>query len=360
MRTLMILLLFLICGLLIGFAIWFIPPKLHPQYTAQTFIRVTPASETASTIDLIRHQGTLNGLLDRDNVQKTVWFNGLGKTKDERLKVGIAELKKRLRACNRPGSDLIWVSMTCGNADDAAVIADEMANMFINTQGGAKRKQIAYKLAQLEIGQVRLQRDLELAERAMDDVRRRYGFADLEEHNYPHPITERLMRLQHEEDDCTIEIAQLKILNDELLSQPAAKSSGKAEPNQTEEIKDVQFQLRLLQKKFTELDKMREEAEKNKEEFDLARAQFEQRRAIRDERKAMLDSIKSRAEELKILHDSPDTPGLQFVAPAPIPVQPDCTPWQIPVLAAGLTSFVLGIIFVCLTKKPKNTNLQND
>jgi uncharacterized protein involved in exopolysaccharide biosynthesis len=359
MRTLMVLLLFLICGLLIGIAIWIIPPGLHPQYTARTFIKVTPASEIPSAIDLIRDQGTLNGLLDRDNVQMTGWFNGLGKTKDERLKVGIADLKKRLCAKNRRGSDLIRISMTCSNAGDAAVIADELATMFISMQSGAKRKQIAENLGRLDEQQVRVQRDLDLAERAMDDVRRRYGFADLEQHNFPSPLVERLIRIQREEDDCSIEIAQLKILNDELQSRAAEKSSGKTEPNQTTEIKDVQFQLRLLQKKLTELAKMREEAGEKKEEFDMARAQFEQRRAIRDERKAMLNSIKSRAEELKILHDSPDTPGLQFIGPAPIPMQPDCPPWQVPVLGAGLAGFVLGLVFVGLTKKPKNAKLQN-
>jgi uncharacterized protein involved in exopolysaccharide biosynthesis len=134
---------------------------------------------------------------------------------------------------------------------------------------------------------------------------------------------------------------------------------AKPGPNQTYDLQGEQLQLKLLQGKLAELQKMREEAGKIKEEFDLARAQFEQRRAIRDERKAMLDSIKSRAEELKILHDNPDAAGLQFVGPAPIPLQPDCPPWQIPVLGAGLAGFVLGIVFVCLTKKPKNTKLQN-
>jgi capsular polysaccharide biosynthesis protein len=356
MRTLMILLLFLFGGLIIGFAIWFIPPKLRPQYTAQTFIRVMSTSETAPTIDLIRHQGTLSILLDKDNVQWTGWFNGLGKTKDERLKAGISELNKRICAKSRRGSNLVRISMTCDNGGDAAVIANEMATMFINMQSGAKRKQIAENLSQLEVHQVRVQRDLDLAERALDDVRRRYGFADLEQHNFPHPFTERLIRLQREEDDCAIEISQLKILNDELQSRAAAKSSGKTEPNQAAEIKDSQLRLKLLQGKFAELAKMREEAAKNQEEFDLARAQFEQRQAIRDERKAMLDSIKSSSEELKILHDSPDIAGLQLVADAPTPMQPDCPPWQIPVSAAGLSGFVLGIVFVCLTKKPKNTN----
>jgi uncharacterized protein involved in exopolysaccharide biosynthesis len=352
MRSLLIVLACLVVGLLIGFAIWSIPPVLHPQYTARTFIKVTPASEIPSIIDLIRYEGTFNGLLDRDKVQQTDWFQGLSKIKDQRFKDGVAGLKKHICVKSRRGSDLVKISMTCSNADDAAEIVNEFANMFISTQGGAKRKQVADNLAQLEVGQVRLQRDLELAETAMDTIRRRYGFSDLEQHSYPHPLTERLMRLQQLRDDCAVEIAELNAVNDQLLSQPQTNPSEKSESKQTPDLKDVQFQLRVLRGKLAQLDKMREEAAKRQEELDLARAHFDQRLVIRDERKAMLDSIKSRIEELKILYDSPDTPGLQSVPPAPTPVQPDCPPWQIHVLPAGLAGLILGIIVAWLTKKP--------
>jgi hypothetical protein len=353
MRTTMILLSFLVMGLAIGWLISYFSPQIWPQYTAETFIRVLPGTDKGWTVNRLRHQSTLSSLIDGGKIQQTEWFQGLGKIKDERLKAGVPDLKRRSCARAIPNSDLIRVSMTCANGDDAAVIVNEMVDMFLKIQLGAKRKQIASNLVFLDDNQVRLQRDLDLAGRTLDDVRRRYGFADLEEHTYPHPVTARLIRLQGEEDNCALDINQLQTRRDALLSQP---SPGKPDPNTTAGIKDLELKIKLVQNRFAGLGKMREETEKKQEELDLARTQYARGQFIRDNRRAALDSVRAKIEELGMLSDNPEITGLQLVDSAPTLLQADILPWQIPVPIAGGAGLLLGIICVLLTNKKKKIN----
>ena len=353
MRTVTILLSFLVLGLVIGGLIWFLAPQLRPEYTAEAFIRVLPGTEKGSVITLIRSNNTLESLIDRDKIQQTEGFEGLGKTKDERLRAGVSYLKKRFRAKAMGGSDLIKVSMTCGNGKDASFIVNEMADMFLRTQFLAKRKQIESNLMFLEDNQVRLQRDLDMAERTLDDVCRRYGFTDLEQHDYPHPITTRLIRLQGEEDDCTLNIDQLKTHRDALLSQP---SPGKPDPNTNAGIKDLELKIKSAQSRLDGLRKMREETEKKQEELGLARTQYAQRQFIRDNRRTALDSVRTKIEELRVLSDNPEISGLQLVDYAQTPMQADILPWQIPVPIAGGAGLLIGVICALLSGKTRKPN----
>jgi uncharacterized protein involved in exopolysaccharide biosynthesis len=349
----MILLSFLVVGLAIGWLIWYLVPQLWPEYTAETFIRVLPGTEKTSTVNLLRHKNTLESLIDRDKIQQTEWFQGLGKNKDERLKAGVSDLKRRFRAKAIKDGDLIRISMTCRDGKDADTLLNEMADTFLKTQQSAKRKQISSNLMFLEDNQVRLQRELDLAERSLDDVRRRYGFADLEQHDYPHPITERLIRLQSEEDECAVEIEQLK-------TQSQTSSSGKVEPNSGATDKDSQLRLTLLQGRLEGLRKMRAVAEKQQEELDLARSQYAQRKAIRDERRRALDSVTSRIEETKILYDNPDAGGVQLVEYSAIPRKANIPRWKMVIPTSGAAGFLLGIVCVLLVrpggKKSASTN----
>jgi len=358
MRTLTIIVSFLVVGLAIGWLISYFAPQLRPEYTAETFIRVLPGTEKASVVTLIRNKNTLESLIDRDKIQQTEWFFGLSGTKDERLKTGLSILKKRLCAQAIKGTDLIRISMTCVNKNDAATIANETASLFVSTQGGKKRKDLAEKLARLDDQQVRVQRDLDQAVRSLDDIRRRYGFSDLEQHNYPHPITVRLIRLQNEEDDCALDVNQLQTRRN-LLEQPQKSPSGKSDPNQAAEIKDIDLRIKLAQNRLARLREMREETQKTQEELDMARVSYARGKAIKNERQTALDTVKTKSEELKILYDNPDVSGLQLVDISPIPLQADILPWQIIIPIAGGAGLLIGIICALLTGKTRKPNQQN-
>ncbi len=360
MRTLTILVSFLVLGLVIGWLIWFLAPQLRPEYTAEAFIRVLPGTEKGSVITLIRSNNTLESLIDRDKIQQTYWFVELGETRDKRLTTGVYELKKRFRAKSMRDGDLIRISMTCRDGKDAATLLNEMADTFLKTQQSAKRKQIATNLMFLDENLTRIEKDLNFAERALDEVRQKYGFTDLEEHAYPHPITARLIHLQNEEDDCTLDIDQLQTHRDSLLSQPQQLlSSGKSDSNQAPEIKDIELKIKLAQSRFAGLRKMREETEKKQEELDLARTQYALRQFIRDDRRTALGSVRAKIEELRVLLDNADVAGLQLVDYAKTPLKADVLPWQIPVPIAGGAGLLIGVICALLTGKTKKPDQQD-
>ena len=359
MRTITILLSFLVLGLIVGWLIWFLVPQFWPQYTAETFIRVLPGTEKDSMIRLIKSDNTLELLIDRDKVQQTEWFGKLGEIKDVRLKAGLSELKRRICAEAIQGTDLIRISMTCSDKNDAATITNEIVSLFVSSQGGTNRKQIAEKLARLSDQQIRLQRDLDLAERALDDIRRRYAFADLEEHNYPHPITARLLRLQEQEDNCTLDMDQLQTHRECFW----VSRNSYYLPESPTRIRPPSLKALNLKPDWRKTDWQEsgkcEETQKKQDELSLARIQYLRSKAVRNERQTALDTVKTKIEELKILYDNPEVSGLQLVDIAPTPLQADILPWQIPVPIAGGAGLLIGIICTLLTGKTKKPKQQD-
>jgi capsular exopolysaccharide synthesis family protein len=100
-----------------------------------------------------------------------------------------------------------------------------------------------------------------------------------------------------------------------------------------------------FQQRFAELEKMRQEALAKQKELDLARIQYKQRASIRDERKQMLDSVKEQLEKLKIMLEDPETPKVQFVGPAPVPLRVSSPMWELYFPVLGFM-FGVGLAFL--------------
>jgi len=157
------------------------------------------------------------------------------------------------------------------------------------------KQDIAAKLQILIKHQKQLQTDLWSAEEALEDTRRRYGLGDLEERAYPHHITQRLIRLQQQRDDCLLEVAQVQAKIGILEQEDT--------PGGKENLKKTRDEYVILQSKLEQLNRMCEEAAAKKRELDQARTQYQQRAAIRDERMRALDEIKGEIEKLKIVYE---------------------------------------------------------
>lgn len=389
-----------IFGMIFGGVSWFLFNKYAPKYTAMTFIRVLPPVEKDPTsvqtplvandiqyghrlsmAALLQSQSMLQQLIDRDKIQQTKWFKSFGPIKEVRIRKAIKNLDKNLGASPQRDGDSIVVSMTCDDKEESALIVNEMVNLFIGSQGGSSKKDVAEKLSQLEKQQERVQRDFDAAERTLDDIRRRFGFADLEEHSFEPVIDTKLADLENQQNQLVVDIgetraslerlaiqaegpvqvqtertvetdpvmlnlAQQLALQESTLASALAKfgedhrvvrqvreyiasieqerlqrKATIAEQTRQANLRDAQDKLITLEKKLDELEKMREEASKRKDEMDLARAQYAKQIKVRDERKTMLDEIKSQAEKLKIMYDDPETPKVQFVASAPEPLE---------------------------------------
>jgi capsular exopolysaccharide synthesis family protein len=389
-----------ILGLGCGGVSWFLFSIYGPKYTAQTFIKVLPPVEKDPTIiqaitvgqDIqygyrqsmamqLTSQSMFQQLIDKDKIQQTKWFKGFGDIKDVRIRKAVSNLKKNFDASPQRDGDSIIVSMTCGDKEESAIIVNEMASLFVGSQGGTKRKEVAEKLSRLDEEQARVQKDLDSADRSLDDVRRRYGFTDLEEHSFQPVIEQKLNDLENQANKLVLDISQTRASIETLaaqaqgpvqvqverqtetdpvmlqLSQQLALQESTlagalarfgedhrvirqikeyidsiqqerlrrqaiiAEQVRQSNLKNAQDQLATLEGQLEQLEKLLETTAKQKEELDLARVQFAQRVKIRDERREVLNTIKTQTEKLKIVHDDPETPTVQLMGLAPDPLE---------------------------------------
>ena len=321
-----------------------------PEYTAQALIKVLPYADKdpmrieTPTIDkdiqysfrrsiatLVKRQSTMQELIDRDKMRETRWFrrfakfDGQGKiiNLDQCIIQAFKDLRKHFSVEVRKDSEFIALSMTCSNAQEAAEIVNEMATLFVASYGSTKKMEIAAKLTNLEKRRMSVQKELSAAERALADVRTQSGLTDLEEHSYPHPITARLMRLEHERDNYVLETKAVEAHIENLKKKQQGEANGQVKQELQTELNNVRNELVVLQRKVVELEKMLRVAELQKKELDLARVQYRQRAVIKGERRKRLDEIKLLIEKLKIMFDDPETPKVQRVGFALAPLEPD-------------------------------------
>ncbi len=389
-----------ISGIVIGGVSWFLLSRYYPRYTAQTLLRVLPAVEKdpmtipsaqvqkdiqygarLSLATLIKQQSTLVQLVSRDKIQATKWFQSFGEIKDRRIMRAVRNLEDYFGAAAQRESEYIVLSMTCGSREESALIVNEMVDLFLSLRGSTKKEEVAARLTGLEDQRVRVQRDLDAAERSLDDVRKRWGFTDLGEHNWQDTITLKLKDLETQQNNLIMEIREVQT-NIEVLRRQAtgpideqvesivetdptmvmltqqialqesqlagllakfgenhkvirqtqefiAETKLKRQMRQNEIAEQTRRanlangidQLVVLQARLEELEKLRRATEAKNRDLDLARTQYSQRESIRDERRDMLDSVKGQIEKLKILHDDPETVKVQRVGYAPEPLE---------------------------------------
>jgi capsular exopolysaccharide synthesis family protein len=333
-----------------------------------------------SIANLIKQQSSLEALLNSDVVKETQWYERRGRS----VRKAVKYLNRHLSAYAHRDAEFVEVSMTCRDAREAKEIVDEMVRLFIAKQGSVERGKVSEELVKLEERKARVKAELDAADKGLDDVRERWGITDLAMpagRNFQHTITLKLNDLELEKNSLELGIRQLSadianlkdlaigpiteqvqyaIERDAVMvtlaqqlafqeAQLSAKLTKFGENHrdvlqmreQIEEIKkrrelrkveigeltrranleNARDGLHVLQERFELLEKQRQEAVAQKKELDLARVQYEQRLKVRDERIVMLDLIKEQVEKLKMLHDSPETPKVQGIGEAPIPLE---------------------------------------
>jgi succinoglycan biosynthesis transport protein ExoP len=411
-----------VLGLVISGVAWYLLRKYAPKYTAQTYIKVLPPVERdpmtivgtqvaqdiqygyrLSMAALITRQSTLQELIDRDKIQATKWFGNFGEVKTVRIQRAFKDLQRRFGAYAQREGEFIVLSMTCGDKQEAALIVNEMVDLFLRSQGTTKREEIADKLTKLEEQRLRLQRDLQAAEDALDEVRKSSGLTDLERRDFRNTIELKLDNLETEQDSLTLSMRQLQAdignlkvlatgpineqienqietdpvmvmlaqqlalmeselagrltkfgenhkvvrqtqeLINEIKNKRAIRKDEIAEQTRKSNLKNAQDRLVVLQSQFEELQKLREEAVARKKDLDLARVQYDQRVIIRDERKIRLDETKEQIEKLRIMREDPETPKVQFVGYAPEPLEISSPRWQLYFPGGTMFGFMFGV-----------------
>jgi polysaccharide biosynthesis transport protein len=422
-RHLLLIISLTILGLILGGTAWYLLLQFYPSYTAQAFIRVLPAVEKnpvvigsgvqvqkdiqygyrLSMAALMKEQNTLQKLVNRDKIQGTEWFKSMGDNKDDRINHAIKDLKDDLGINPQRDGEFIVVSMTCRSAKESADIVNEMVDLFLNDQGGSKRQEVSEKLAQRNEELNRVQRDLDAAEKALDEVRNASGFTDLEEHQFMHTITLKLNKVETDRDELVLGLQQVKASIESLERQatgPVAEQVKKqiesdptivllnqqivlleaqlagrltkfgenhrivrqtqetigetklkieqrkaeiAEQTRQANLKDAKDQMTSLMSRLDESEKLRQELNKQKQDLDMAMVQYEKRKAVRDERKQTLDDTKKGIETLKIMLEDPETAKVQKVSSAPVPLEVSFPQWQIFFPGGTMFGLMLGI-----------------
>jgi capsular exopolysaccharide synthesis family protein len=415
----------IILGFILGGVSWFLAKRYFPKYTARTFIKVLPPIDKdpmaivggqvakeiqygnrTSLATLMTQQSTFQKLLERNKIKETKWFKRFGELRERSIAKAVEDLEKNLNAFAQRDGDYIVVSMTCSDAVESALIVNEMVDLFLASQRSTKKADVAEKLARLQDQKDAIQRELDVAERALGEVRDRWNLTGLEDYlgQYgQHTITVRLNDLEVEQSNLALDIKQLQagiedleklatgpvgvqvesqietdpiltMLTQQLVLQEAAlgatlskfgenhrevrraqelineikekrraRKAEIAEQTRQANLKNAQSMLQALQEKYTELEKLREEAEAKQKDLDLARMQYRQRANIRDERRQMLDSVKEQLEKLKIILEDPETPKVQFAGAAPVPLAMSFPRWQFFFPVGMVLGFMSGV-----------------
>jgi capsular exopolysaccharide synthesis family protein len=421
-RHILLVIVLTIMGFVAGGASWYLLLRYLPKYTAQTLIRVLPPvqqdpmqiaaaqvgkdlqySARASMAELILQQSTMQLLIARDKIQATKWFKSFGQIKDKRFTKAVRYLKKHLGAYAQRDADTVVLSMTCGDKAESALIVNELAELFVRSQGSDKRNEIDDKLIKLEDRRNSVLADLNGTLKALNQIRVNFGIIDLEEHSFQDTITRKLDILEIEQDSLAQDIKEIETNIDTLKRQATgpvneqiehqietdpvmimlaqqlaleesalaarltkfgenhrvvreaqerineikarrfARKAEIAEQTRQANLKNAQDQLVVSLSRLEELNKRREASIARKKDIDEARVQYQQGIKEREERRQMLDSINGQIEKLRIVKEDPETPKVQLLGIAPEPLDVSSPRWEVYFPGGTLLGCMLGI-----------------
>jgi len=402
-RHLWLILFMTILGGAVGGGGWFLVRRFAPLYRAETVIKVLPPIETdpmeivssqvqqeiqyghrVSLANLMKSQSSLQKLLQREAVQSTKWYRQTVKGRAGAV-AAVRGLEKNLSAYPHREAEHIVVAMSCGLPREAALIVNEMADLFVKEHGDVERQDVRDKLVELTARQTEIEKDLLTSEEALDQIRRESGITDLEiptsGRYFQNTITIRLNDLELQKNELDLAVGQLKTdidnlsrlaegpvneqiayaierdpvmlalaqqialieaqlsgrlsrfgeghrsvrqLQDtiqELQSKRDVRKTEIAEQTRRANLKNAQDSLRVFEGRLAELDRMREAALAQQTALDDARAKYGRQMKIRDERIETLNQVKAQIEKLRIMVKDPDTPKVQLVGLAPEPLE---------------------------------------
>ena len=73
------------------------------------------------------------------------------------------------------------LAFTACKKEEAALIVNEMVNLFVSTQTGTKKQEVAEKLSRLQTQRDRVQGEVDDADKSLDDVRKAWNLTDLDQ-----------------------------------------------------------------------------------------------------------------------------------------------------------------------------------
>ncbi|MFA5292056.1 MAG: polysaccharide biosynthesis tyrosine autokinase [Phycisphaerae bacterium] len=413
-------------GTATGTGLWFVLKRVAPKYTAKTYIEVLSPGQTDPTVigspiaskdvayefrfskaALIKQQSMLQELIRRDAIRETLWFKGFG---DNVLDV-MDNLNKNMGAAADRNSNYILISMTCGNAQEAALIVNQMVDLFVKSQQSTAEAGTIAKLSELNQQENELRGKLQNLNNSLADIRRSTGETQLEgtgEGNFRHTITQKLASLEvekvkleadieqirtsvasYEERKVTDEIVQRDTENDsvvigliqrisnleaelarksttlgenhrevqqirELLRQTIAeketRANIKAQQIRDSDVTTVRDQFVMITNRLAKLEELRAKTENDQRDLDNTRAEYDRILSDREETKNKLFATQEQISKYNLIKRDADTAKVRPMGLAPAPLERSSPLLIIYTPAGTFLGFLLGLGFAFLTE----------
>ena len=426
-QHLLLIIIFTVFGLLLGGGSWFLLSTLQPRYTAETYIEVLPVAEQNPTeivpyvvnkdiqyiyrqslTALIRQQSTFSELLKRDKIRQSDWFKNFGKSGSgesaaRSVDNALRDLNSNFRAVAERDADFIRVAMTCGNKEEAALIVNEMVDVFLKYRQVDEGQSITERLTALNEQKTSVERELTQTQTVLNGIRADTGFYDLDQHNYMDTFTQRLADLNLAYNDLILDVTntqatiralqrqasgpiteqisrmvesdpvvltltqQKKLLESTLASRLAKYGENHRVVSQIrEQIDEIEAQrqerageigelirksnlqngqdaLAILQERLTELNKQKQEAEEKKRDLDLARVRYEDNVLKREGIMNRLEDINGSIEIYQVKSRDPEATKIKKIGDAPVPLDMSFPKWQVFIPGGVLLGLFLGL-----------------
>ncbi len=197
-----------VLGTMIGGGSWFLCDRYIPKYTSMRAIDVAMpitkdpliigTSQVAKDIyyqfrftkaSLIKQDHMLEALLENsDKIKATQWFkkfakvNAAGEIIGDRAKAideALDALEDNLGASAPRDNNFLLVSMSCGRAEDAQDIVNEMVRIFLSQQQELAQSGLKHELTQFKAQRDKIQSKLNQIESGLESIRSGTRFARL-------------------------------------------------------------------------------------------------------------------------------------------------------------------------------------
>jgi capsular exopolysaccharide synthesis family protein len=415
--------LFLIIGLTMfgavgGCGLWYVLRIVAPKYTARTYIEVLSPGQFDPTVigtpiaskdiayefrfskaTLIKQQSVLQELIRRDAVRETRWFK---KFNNDVVRI-IEDLDKNLGAYADRNSNYILVSMTCGSPKEAALIVNQMIDLFVRSQQTTAEAGVGLKLSDLSQQENELRDKLRSIGNSLADIRRSTGITQLEgkESDFRNTITQKFSSLEleklkleadmeemrasaanYEERKVSDEIVQRSTENDPIvigliqrivalegelarkltnlgenhrevqqlreilrqtISEKDARGNLKAQQIRDSDSTTAKDQLSVVTNRLAKLEELRAQTENEQRELDNTKATYNQLTSDRDETKDKLFSIQEQISKYNLIKQDTEASKVRSVGLAPEPLRMSSPQLFVFAPAGTFLGFLVGV-----------------
>ena len=409
-----------VLGAICGSGLWFVLRKIAPKYTATTYIEVLHPGQSDPTIigtplaskdiafdfrsskaALIKQQSMLQELIRRDAVRDTEWFKQFH---NDVLKT-IDNLKDNLGVSPDRNSNYIIISMTCGSPKEAALIVNQMVDLFVKSQQTNSEADVGGKLRELSQQENDLRDKLRTITSSLADIRRSTGITQLENNNEDrgvgNTITQKFGELEIEKLKLEADIEQVRAnatnfegrgASDEIVQRDAdadpvlinltqqisslqtelarkltnlgenhrevqqlrevlrrtiaerdARSGSKSQQIRNSDVVTAKDQLAVLTNRLAKLEELRAQTENEQRELDNTKATYNQLVADRDEAKTKLFSVQEQISKYNLIKQDSETSKVKPVGLAPEPLEISSPKLVIFMPGGTFLGFMLGI-----------------